>query len=605
MAYADFIDKTTSEKTVLIEMDLGLTQTGWYNYDAGVWAHKWSVTDELHNIGDGNIGDYNIGEGDRRVQISIGSCFVDADEYTEQANVANCVNNEKSWYYDDTNYIFYVHIDNGHEPQIHSVTIGMTIGMSNRGGYYNDLYYEPRVLSVPDIERTKDPLFFGIIRFDSGSFSLINNDGYFDTITSYIIFGQPVRILFGGDDLDYSDFETVCKGYIEDLNLNYETADFTIIDSRKKLSKVLPVNTFNKATYSNLDDDDIGKAIPIGYGEIYHAPVICINKAQSGTPNWTFKVCDTSDHSNGIQSIDAIYVDGVSKSITSSSLTDGTVTIANGDWDGQAEVTVDFKGLKDDSDNYLTNPLDIIKDILSVYADVTYNSTNYNTTEWETSETHDLANDIGLFVDEETEISELIEMICTSVLGYFIVQSDGKYTFRILDTSEDVQRTIHIEEMLGPPEISWTGTQYLDECKIGYKRNWSSNSHRWYVNDTNKDTIYNKYKKHSNKSFETLLVNLDDAIEYSNTIMDYYSEVKGIYTVTTKTQNIQLDILRTLSIEINRVGKKWLDYVKTEIIGVTKDLIENKIKITARHISGLTVFFLGGVLLQLMLINML
>jgi len=87
--------------------------------------------------------------------------------------------------------------------------------------------------------------------------------------------------------------------------------------------------------------------------------------------------------------------------------------------------------------------------------------------------------------------------------------------------------------------------------------------------------------------------------------MDYYSEVKGIYTVTTKTQNIQLDILRTLSIEINRVGKKWLDYVKTEIIGVTKDLIENKIKITARHISGLTVFFLGGVLLQLMLISML
>jgi len=146
MTYADFIEKTTSEKIVLIEMDLGLTETGWYNYDAGVWAHKWSLTGELHNIGNGNIGDYNMGEGDRRVQISVGSCFVDADEYTEQANVADCVSNEKSWYYDDTNFIFYVHIDNGHEPQIHSVTIGLTIGMSNRAGYYNDLYYEPRVL---------------------------------------------------------------------------------------------------------------------------------------------------------------------------------------------------------------------------------------------------------------------------------------------------------------------------------------------------------------------------------------------------------------------------------------------------------------------------
>jgi len=44
MTYADFIDKTTSEKTVLIEMDLGLAETGWYNYSPGVWAHKWSTT---------------------------------------------------------------------------------------------------------------------------------------------------------------------------------------------------------------------------------------------------------------------------------------------------------------------------------------------------------------------------------------------------------------------------------------------------------------------------------------------------------------------------------------------------------------------------------
>ena len=591
MGYLSFLEKTTSNKIVLVELDLGKNQTKWVNYSAGVWTAKWTPSRTIINIGDGNIGDYPIGMGEYKNYLSIGSVFGGATEYTEKSSIADVVSNQESWYYDNTDMRLYIHCTDNDEPQLHSITVGITMGLANKAIYFNDLYYEPRLTSIPTIEKSKDPLYFGVIRFDSGSISFINNDGYFDDITSNYLFGQPARILFGGDDLDYSEYQKVFSGYIEDVDLGYETVTFRLVDERKKLSLKLPVNQFNKTDYPYLDDDDVGKAIPIAYGEVYHCPVICTNKAQSGTPDWTFKVCDTSDHSNGIQSIDKIYVDGVEKTIKSSSLANGTVTIDNADWDGKSKVTVDFKGLKNSSGTYITNPLDIIVDILDTYLGIEYNDDNYNTTEWAEAKAHDLANDIGIFIDEEMAITEIIEKIGNSVFGNFIVQNNGKYTFRILDTSQDPEMTIHIEQMLEPPQISWDGTQFLTSCKVGYKKNYSEDSYRWYTNDTDKDKIYAKYKKYISKEFETYLVNEADAQELSEAIMEYYQDVKPIYTVTTSIQAIGSEIESIESFEINRVGKSWLDYVKVEIIGVVKDFLNNTVQLIGRHIAGLTVFF--------------
>jgi len=313
MSFAQFIEKTTSSKIVLVEMDLGKIQTKWNNYQSGIWDYRWRISPTLKNIGDGNIGDGTIGDGEYYNFSSVGSCFASGEEYAKKTNLADCISTEKSWYYDTANRIFYVHADDGKEPQIFGIVIGITMGLSNQAKYYNDLYYEPRINGIMSIDKSKDSLYFGMISFDGGSIQCSNEDGFFDGITSYVLFGQPVRILFGGDDLAYSDFSKVFTGYIEDLNLSYDEMNISIIDDRKKFSKQLPVNKFDKTTYPNLSDDDIGKAVPLGYGEIYHAPVTCINKAQSGTPSWTFKVCDVANHANGIQSIDKVYVDGFEK----------------------------------------------------------------------------------------------------------------------------------------------------------------------------------------------------------------------------------------------------------------------------------------------------
>lgn len=597
MGYVDFIKKTTSEKIVLIEMDLGKDQKHWYNYQAGVWAYKWRQIQYIKNIGDGNIGDGNIGDGAYGRYIKIGSCFADGEEYTKKNTLNDCIANEKSWYYDSINYIFYIHCIDNDEPQIHHPIIGITLGLSNRGGYFNDLYYESRLKDLMTFNKTKDPFYFGIIRHDGGEMSFINNDGFFDDFTSNVIFGQPVVSKFGGDNLSYADFSTINKSYIEDLSLNPEKMSVVIVDNKKKLSLSLPINKYDKTTYPNLLDDDIGKAIPLGYGEIYHAPVICVNAAQTGTPDRVFKLCDVSKHTNGIEDIIQIYkiTDGVPVAVSSftKQLTDGTATITNTDWDSSKKYIADFKGVKNSGDTYLQNPLDIIADILAVFLLIIYDTTNYNTTEWVAARAHDLANNIGLFIDDEMEICEIIEKICGSITGNFIIMDDGKYTYRILNVDQEPKKTIYLEDMIDDFQIEWAGAEFLSSANVGYKKDWSKKTYRWYLEDSERDQIVAKYKKHNDGKFETLLTNETDAIKLATALMSLFKDIHPNYVVMTKTDNVDSEIMDILNLQINRVNKPWLDYIKTELVGIVKDLVNNITTLTAWHIVGFTGFFFG------------
>ncbi len=762
MSYLDFIAKTTSEKTVLIDMDLGKKQQLWYNHQAYVWAYRWRSTRTVKNIGDGNIGDGNIGAGAYKEFIKIGSCFINGVEYTKQANLAAVENvaNEESWYYDETNFIFYIHCEDHNEPQMHRIIIGTTIGLSNKGGYYggddidlidrgdcesltppmvfdetvpvlynatfardiaeahggtysykvtktvapgdwgivslcdnNDiddmhgivagrtytwsiwvyvpvasgialdevymqitdydsgwedtaasfptmfdtwqkisvtrtirsgatgailrigmhsnvedteyfyiddiailyrkqaLFYEPRLKSVMTLNKSKDPLFFGIIRHDGGQMSFINSNEFFDNIKENVIFGQPVSSRFGGSDLAYTDYQYVNKSYIDDLQLNFDEMSVSVIDNKKKLSVSLPVNKFDQATYTDLDDDDIGKVIPLGYGEIYHAPVTCINAAEVGVPDRVFKVCDIANHTNGIEDIVELYkvTDNLPTAVSSftKQLTAGTATITNADWDDGAKYICDYKGIKNSSNVYLQNPLDIIADMLSVFLSITYNSTNYNDTEWDAATANDLANNIGLFINKEKELTTVIEEIC-NCLGSFIVQDNGKFTFRILDVDEEPKKTIFIEEMIGSFDIEWDGSEFLTSANIGYKRDWNKKSHRWYYKGDLRDEIYSEHKKYSDKSFETLLTNETDAQECAVYMMGLFRDIPAMYTVRTKTSNVDVEIMDMMNFEINRVSKSWFDFVKVSVINITKNLINNTATMTGQHISKFT-----------------
>ena len=111
---------------------------------------------------------------------------------------------------------------------------------------------------------------------------------------------------------------------------------------------VIPVNKYDTTTFPNLNADDIGKPRPIAYGQIYHAPCVCVNKDQVGQ-DWIFECADTSDHASGIMSVTAAYLDGAPLTIKSQGLASGTFTINNASvafatTDKTKTVTADFSG---------------------------------------------------------------------------------------------------------------------------------------------------------------------------------------------------------------------------------------------------------------------
>ncbi len=596
MGYVDFIKTSSSEKIVLIEMELGLKQQLWYNHTAGTWAYRWRPGEFVKNIGEGNIGAGNIGAGSIKNFIKIGSCFALGLKYDEKDSIVEVVAAEKSWFYDSDNFTFYIHCKDNDEPQLHFPIIGSTLGLTNyKGIYFNDLYYEPCLKSVMTVNKSRDPFFFGLISFDGGEMVLTNNDGFFDGIKSYVVTGQPVTVMFGGDDLTYEEYQIIYKGYIDDLQLNFDEMIVTIIDNRKKLSTSLPINKFSKTVgetfyYQYLDDDNVGNAIPLGYGEIYHAPVTCINPLQ-GTP-FIFKLCDTSIHTNGIQAIDQVFVykDDKWTAVThgNENLTAATFTLTGAEFTVGQKVICDWKGVKNNASGlYLQNPLDIIKDMLLEFPvgfGIDYDSTNYNTTEWEEAAAHNLVSNIGFIVIKEREIEKIIEEIC-NCLGSFIVQDNGKFTFRIFTTDDEPIKTIYLEDQPEPFDIKWEGTEFLSSAKIGYKRNWSERNFSWYYKYDLRNKIYSEQKRHNDKSFETFLTNATDAQKSAEYMMSLFKEIPAIYTIKTKTDNMNLEILDTVNFEINRIGKPWLDFTKVSIISVVKDVINNTITFTAQHIS--------------------
>ena len=588
VSYSNVINQPIADRIILIQIDLGKEQGKWDNYQAGVWFYSWTINQNRVNIGDNPIGVGNIGQGDYKNYISIGSCFVDGAEYTEKTSLSDCISTEQSWYFDSANFKLYIHNEKGREPQLYDIIIGLTMGLSNKAVYLDNLYYEPRLTGLPTISKSKDLFYFGILKFEGGEFEFDNADGFFDNITDNYIFGQPVRVYHGGDGLSFSEYQQVYAGYIESVSMDYEKFTISVADNRKKLSTNIIQNTFSQSDYTYLKADNEGKPIPIVYGEAYHCKVICVNETQSGA-DWVFKVCDVTGHSNGINDITNAYKsDGSSLTIKSKDLTNGTFTVANADWDGTGDVYCDIEGLKDSSGNYLQNPLDIIKDILSVYAGIDYNSDNYDTTEWASATSHDLANNIGVFIDSDIEISKVIEQICNSVFGFFVVLDDGRYSFKIIDETASSGATININEMSKQINIDWEGTQYLSSCKVGYKKDYNEKEFRWFINKDYETEVYNKYKVKYDKTFETLLTNSGDAEELADTIMAYYKDIRPIYTITTTIKVMLLDVGDMVTLEIGREDKDIMGYVKAEIIGISKDLLNETITLTCRYVEDVS-----------------
>ena len=471
--YTDFIASPNSQKQTLVEIDIP-EDSLFINYEPGIWFITYSVDEEAvtYNFGAGAFGYGNFGSAgvadltNDNAKERIGSVLVEGERYTRVTNKTELRDNNKSFYFHLGDSQLFIHFDNYDPPEsFTTISIGVTFGYAFQAAYYDDVYYDARIISIPNIVKQKDPLFFGLIRYPGGSIQFQNIDGHFDNWSTKNIFGQPIRILFGRFDFNYADFETVFAGTIDDFSLSPSINTVNIQDKRWALSRKIPINHFDSATYPNIKTRNVGKSIPLGYGVIGNAPVICTN--EEGAAPFSFKIVDTTDYA--IKAIDQVYVDDVSVTHGDEDLTNAIFSLSAGVYSVRDKVSIDFQGYETGG-ILIDNGLDIIKDLMALFADVAFNSINYDTTEWNSAQT--VVKDMCLFIEKEKSIIDIIGDICKSIPGSMVVQDDGLYTFKIYDSTKTPAGTIEVMELLEPPEVVYDSEEYLSSVLVQYNKNW-------------------------------------------------------------------------------------------------------------------------------------
>lgn len=589
MTYTDFIKKPISNKIVMCEIDEGVSFNNefWIKEEPGIWktTYAWTERTTDFSYGFGAWGYFAYGDGgtgvlpasERRPSIRIESLLIDGEQYTKAETLADCRAIDKSFYFDIATQVLYINPEDDKDPRydFSSTVLGIVKGYASEEGYYDGVFFEGRLQSIPSITNTKDPLYFGLISFDGGSVTLENLDGHFDTLQEEDVYGQRVRIKFGSRDIDFSDYETIYSGFFESFVLTENNCTINIRDPRKNISRSVNTNLFNLTDYPLLDDGNDGEIIPLGYGEINKQPAICTNETDEFTPTYSFKICDTSKHT--IQSIDKVFVEGKSVSFSDINLAEATFNLSNSVYEPGQDVTVSYTGYD------ISNPLDVIVDLLETYTDIVYTATDFNQTEWEYAKA--LVPDINLSIIESTKIIDIIGEISSTVQGVFIFQGDGKITFRLREPDRASSATLTTQDYLLPPSQTNPSEEFTSRIRVGYKRAWSNNKNRWYTDESREQELFEKFRLRRTREFPTLLVNEADAITFAADLYDQFGGIFPTFRLTTKTQFLSLQLEDNIDAEVYILPDGLYGKIKLEVIGIETDFNTNQMIITGRFLS--------------------
>jgi hypothetical protein len=569
-----------SKPITLLELDLGSVQAFWVNSAAFMWLVNFDGLYPLHDAW------MLVGAPGPQAVTRVGSVRRDGIELSLVANAAACQAAEETYYYNAATKDLYIHLIDGDEPAIHGLSIGIVYGFvlspDREPVDYEGFHYEPRLLSVPKVSRSKDPLFFGRIQMEGGMAEVANADGKLDRLAEdYDVFGNPARVLAGYLGDAYAGLARRYTGFVRTITVGRDKLGVDIRDKREALGRELPTRIFS-ADISPIKEGNEGKPIPLAWGPILNAPVVCTNEAEAPAPGaYIFQLADCTDHPYGIDAITEIRVEGVVVAPVSTDLLLGTFTLDPADYSPGDEVRADFTGFTDAGSNPIQNAADVIKDILITYFPIYYTADFFDTAEWAIATA--AAKNIGLLVADRRQAIEIIEDICASILGYFLVLGDGRYTLRIFDASRPISQTIPKEEQFNDLSVKYNPEEVLTSLRVGYARDWGEEEFRWYSYTEREEELFVKYKLLQEKSFETLLTTAVDAAWVAGQIMLLSDAPGRYYSLATIRDALDRKIGDFIKEEINRPLKTMLGWAKAEVVGIKET--DNGAEIDTRILS--------------------
>jgi hypothetical protein len=540
--------------TVIVEYDspidiypISYNEAGIPFYQCTPLAH--TVTDDYGVVGyyeDTNTDIYNV------KSLKVGGL-----SFSSVTTYADMLATDNSFYYDGSNYIYFHRT--GWEPVLgDSVFIGAVAGYSKGSDHpyfgLGNTFYAPYLETCPAIKQSIDPLFFGLLKYQSVSPSFDNLSFEFDNWRSRNLWGQAARIMVNDIDNTYANFTNLISGYLEDDSTDFTKFSVKIQDLRKGLTQQVCNNKYTQTEYPRLDYADVDKYKPVIYNSVNHGKTVCTNKQDEATaPIFYFNFADDLDGTLTTTN-ESIYtvIDGKYSDITGyvsfPSIGNMAIPRANCVVDSSlVDIVISF-----DYDVSLTG-VDIIKDLMYRFDGKPYNASFWNTTEINALPT---VRQTSLYIDDTKKLSEAIESVCNDCDLRMFVQKDGRYTIRVYDYARAIDKTIPTYDWIDEPKIKNNGSEYLSSCVIKYNKHIESDTFTSYDSSdlgTYKEDAFKKYKTYKSKEFETQLMTLSDAQDKATTIMEWSHDIQDIIT-------------RTLPLKIYDVnGTVITDYSELEI----------------------------------------
>jgi hypothetical protein len=232
MTFQERANKSVNNLRVLFDLDITQLNSLWVNAGAGVWVvnvngvYPWV--------------DSSLLSGFTVIQSfpAVGSVLVDSMQLVKASSLLECSENVESYYWDGSN--LYITCPNWDSPYLHEISLGIVSGYSRQGftPVGGASFYESRLIGVPSISKSRDPLFWGKIQYEGGSVDLNNGDGGLDQLgESYNVYGNQARISIGFADQDISEYKRLFTGFVETLSISETGITISFKDKRKSLTK--------------------------------------------------------------------------------------------------------------------------------------------------------------------------------------------------------------------------------------------------------------------------------------------------------------------------------------------------------------------------------
>lgn len=293
-------------------------------------------------------------------------------------------------------------------------------------------YFDPRLLAALNFQRQlfADGQLSGRSVPGAGTLQLNNADGALDPMTAKAFDGRRVRVLIGGEDFAYTQFETIFDGTADGIEFDDVTVTVRLRDLQSLFESGIERGIYGGTGgldgRSGLKD----REKPLSFGRVYHVPAVLVDPA-----TLTYQV-----HDGAIEDVDVVYDAGLALTKVGGAPSAGqfSVDAAAGTFrlgaSAAGTVTADVRGDKAGG-VYVETVAGLIERL------VTTRSSAQDPLAIDTAgfaafaTTHD--DRVGVWIREGKTLGEVLDALADSVGAHYGFGRDGRMTIGRVEEPTD------------------------------------------------------------------------------------------------------------------------------------------------------------------------